>query len=253
MMSIKNLLEKLNLIREEFLDSNHSLLEEAQNISEDSLQCLSDCFVNISNELAKCILKLGQMSDVSDESIESILSSAEKSEDEIIKKEDLEAIASLADTLDSDESTKKIAGVLDKILLSYAFPPGTDDLQKSNFLKKIEMAKQAKLSTPEQLEEKFLKKELTSDNEEIKKIILDKVKSYKPLEFPLQTRSCPDHPGASMTRVEEGVFQCSLDKKLYDYKNGFTLLNGSKVPGGDVSAQSEVPYHNAPKVQSFSK
>lgn len=250
MMSADKLLSKLNLLREEFLDSNHSLLSEAQEISEDSLQCLSDCFVNISNELAKCMLKIGDIANISEDAIDDMLSSSNESS---LKSDDFNEIASLAEVLDSSEETKKIASILDKVLLSYAFPRSGSDEDKENFLKKIELAKKARLSSNEELNNKFVKDKISSDKEEIQKIISEKVKAYKPMEFALQTRSCPDHPGAGMTRVEENVFQCSLDKKLYDYRMGYTLLNGSKVPGGDVSSQTDIPSSTAPRSQSFSK
>ena len=45
----------------------------------------------------------------------------------------------------------------------------------------------------------------------------------------------------------EHVWQCDLDKKIYNYETGFELNNGSKVPGGDVSEQTQglnIPFHS---------
>lgn len=69
---------------------------------------------------------------------------------------------------------------------------------------------------------------------------LQSIKEYRPLEAALSTRTCPDHPGAQMSRVGDHIWQCSMDKKIYDFNSGFTTLKGNKVPGGDVSRQTEL-------------
>ena len=71
-------------------------------------------------------------------------------------------------------------------------------------------------------------------------------KQYRIMEAPLSSRYCPDHPGTQIARVGEHMWQCELDKKTYNFENGFELNNGSKVPGGDVANQTQVletPYH----------
>lgn len=244
-MSNIDFLKKINALRSEFSDSNHPLLLEAQELSEDSLQCLSDCFVNISNELAKCMMSLGDMIDVNQDQVDEILSS-EDNEESKFAEEDLEEIAALASLLDKDEETKKYASILDKVLISYAFAPNSNDHDKESFLKAIAQAKDSK-------EASKAGKFSNADIENTRKIIKEKVKTYRPLESALQTRSCPDHPGASMVRVEDHVFQCSLDKRLYDYKSGYDLLNGSKVPGGDVAMQTDAMHENPINRQSFTK
>jgi hypothetical protein len=66
------------------------------------------------------------------------------------------------------------------------------------------------------------------------------MKEYKTLEAPLNSRSCPDHPGAQIKRIGEHEFQCSLDGKVYNYESGYKMLDGSKVPGGDVAGQTQM-------------
>jgi hypothetical protein len=66
------------------------------------------------------------------------------------------------------------------------------------------------------------------------------------MEAPLSSRYCPDHPGVQIARVGEHMWQCELDKKSYNFETGFSLNNGSRVPGGDVAQQTQgvnVPYH----------
>ena len=70
------------------------------------------------------------------------------------------------------------------------------------------------------------------------KAIRDQVRSYRPLETALSTRYCPDHPGNQVRRIADYVYQCGLDKKIYNYQEGFTTEKGNKVPGSDVARQS---------------
>ena len=56
----------------------------------------------------------------------------------------------------------------------------------------------------------------------------------------LSTRYCPDHVGVSVTRVEENVYQCSLDGKVYDYQNGYVDYDGNPVSGGSIAAQTPI-------------
>ncbi len=42
-----------------------------------------------------------------------------------------------------------------------------------------------------------------------------------------------------MARVGEHQFQCSLDKKVYNYEAGYTTEKGEKVPGGSVAFQTD--------------
>jgi len=58
------------------------------------------------------------------------------------------------------------------------------------------------------------------------------------MDHALQTRTCPDHPGAPMARVGEAIWQCAMDKKVFNYTTGYTTERGEKVPGQSVSAQT---------------
>lgn len=143
-----------------------------------------------------------------------------------------------------DELLRKQANVLDEILFTLAAP--------KDYIFNFKKAEDDKLEA--------LKKKYKTPKEEIDQVnkvseSLDAIrkspmyKEYRPLEFELQTRTCPDHPGAQMARVAENQFQCSLDHKIYSYDSGYTLLNGAKVPGGHVSEQT--PKYNEEGISMF--
>jgi len=58
------------------------------------------------------------------------------------------------------------------------------------------------------------------------------------MEHSLSTRGCPDHYGAQVARVGEDAWQCSIDHKVYDFKNGFKTMTGKMVPGTFVENQT---------------
>lgn len=162
----------------------------------------------------------------------------------VITSDSIEGIANLASALDEsgDPELKKQASVLDELLLSISTPQGA--------------YKAAKAAEDYRIEE--LKKKYEDPSKELDKVnkiadvekAIDKsnmTKQYRILEAPLSARSCPDHPGVQIARVGEHMWQCEMDKKVYNFESGFTLNNGNKVPGGDVSQQTQglnVPTHS---------
>lgn len=153
-----------------------------------------------------------------------------------ITSESIESIANLAFALDSsnDPELKKQASVLDELLLSISAPPGA-----------YKAAKAAEDYRLEELKKKYEnpRKELAESNkiaDSEKAIEQSKMyKEYRIMEAPLSTRYCPDHAGVQVARIGEHIWQCEMDKKTYNFDTGFELLNGSKVPGGDVSEQTK--------------
>jgi hypothetical protein len=156
----------------------------------------------------------------------------------------LEEMAVVAEEFDrsGDPLLEKQASVMDEILLTIGANKTEVDALKKSQEAKIEKLKRAEKEEDKKTDDLYTKakKEHDKDNrvEEAKKMIADKVKSYRPLEASLQSRSCPDHPGVGMTRVGDGVFQCSMDNKMYNYDAGYQLYNGDSVPGGDVANQT---------------
>lgn len=64
------------------------------------------------------------------------------------------------------------------------------------------------------------------------------------MQHSLTTRYCPEHPGASIKRIDEATFQCPLDNKIYNYEVGFSTINGNVIPGTSVSGQTDVEQHS---------
>jgi len=148
----------------------------------------------------------------------------------------IEELGQVANAFDSsgDENLKKMASVIDELLLTIAAPGKNDSEKKSEDTRLEDLRK--KYQEPRDALNDMNK---TSDSE---KAIKDSPysKEYRILEAPLSIRGCPDHPGAQVARVGEHTWQCDLDKKIYNYDTGFTLNNGSKVPGGGVEGQSSI-------------
>lgn len=154
----------------------------------------------------------------------------------VITPETIDETAALATAFDksNDPQLKRMASVLDELLLSIASPPNALAERKAAENYRIEELKK-KYQQP--------RKDLRDYNKiGVSEKAIDKsnfTKEYKINEQPLSTRGCPQHPGAQLARVGEHIWQCDLDKKTYNYETGFTLENGDKVPGGDVSLQTQ--------------
>jgi hypothetical protein len=66
----------------------------------------------------------------------------------------------------------------------------------------------------------------------------------------LSSRTSPENPGVLMVRVEDGVYQDILTKKVYDFNNGWIDNQGNKHPGGSISNQTALynQYLFAPQI-----
>ncbi len=164
----------------------------------------------------------------------------------VLTDESLESLAIIASEFDKsdDELLRKQAAVLDEILLGFGASKRQVADMKAAHEKEIERLKAqgADTSTSKDMDPYTMARtEHDKDNKktEVEKAYKDKVKDFRPLEAPLMTRSCPDHPGDQMARIAEHTFQCALDKGIYNFQTGYTTLKGNKVPGGDVSEQTQ--------------
>lgn len=165
-----------------------------------------------------------------------IIASADLLDQEnVITPEAIDNVANLAEAFDAsgDPALKKQASVLDELLLSIAAPPGGHN--------KILRAQSDRI---EELRKMYKdpKKELDKYNkaDDAKKLIeKSKMTQHQIIqEHPLSTRSCPEHY-CQMARVGDNQYMCSMDKKVFDFANGFDV-NGVKVPGGSVAEQTSV-------------
>lgn len=139
----------------------------------------------------------------------------------------LEHLSAVATEFDAsgDEYLQKQAEILDHTLMVLA----SEDFQKYR---------------SEAIHDAYTKCKVDKDKElnvdQLKKSYQENVKPAKISSAPLSVRTCPDHPGAQMMRVADGIFQCDMDKKVYNYHDGFKTLKGDVVPGGDVSLQTDM-------------
>lgn len=183
-----------------------------------------------------CVLAAALLKNAADE-----VSEIEPPEPSKVTPESVEEIAALAAALDltGDPRLRKQASVLDELLLSIAAPPV--DVRKDLLDARTEELKKKYEDPRKELHEV---NKLGDSEKAIEKSKM--IKEYKIMEAPLSSRYCPDHPGVQIARVGEHMWQCELDKKSYNFETGFELNNGAKVPGGDVSQQTQsanVPYH----------
>lgn len=167
----------------------------------------------------------------------------EPAEESYITSESIESVANLAAALDSsgDPELQKQASVLDELLLSIAAPPNA-----ASQIKQLQDNRLVALKQKYEAPREELHKTNMIDRAEKAIEKSDMTKRLAILEAPLSSRYCPDHPGVQIARVGEHMWQCEMDKKTYNFDSGFELINGTKVPGGDVAQQTQglnVPYH----------
>lgn len=175
-------------------------------------------------------------------------------DDGALTPEALDEMAVLASEFDAsgDPLLMKQAALLDEILLTIGAPHGVVAAAKR--AQDNEVAKIKNKNKTETVDlYKFVKEEHDKQNRVVEavKAINDKVKEYRPLEAAMSTRSCPDHPGAQLGRIGENIYQCSMDKGVYDFQAGFTTMKGNKVPGGDVSTQTQALEEQPNEMMSF--
>ena len=211
----------------EILTAIASWLENPNNeailLSEYNDDCLNVTAAGLS-EAASVLRKTAEEADV-----------FEPEEPSKINEKSIEEIAALASEFDAsgDPFLKKQASVLDEILLTIATPP--------NALKNAKLAEDARI---EALKKKYYsaKDDIDAVNKvaDIQKAIDNSgmTKTYRILEAPLNTRYCPDHAGSMLARKAESQWQCGLDGKIFDFANGYTKENGTKVPGSSVELQT---------------
>ena len=141
----------------------------------------------------------------------------------------LEQLQSLANDLDSsgDPNLIKKASLLDEILLTVA----ADVEEKKRFEDRMNQ-KIAEIKN-----KKTNKKALAGESK------AKEGKVFEENEASLSTRYCPDHPGEPVLRIGDGIVQCSLTGKIYNYNEGFVTEKGNKVPGTSVENQTNHDTH----------
>jgi len=169
--------------------------------------------------------------------------------------EDVAELAILAQSLDDsgDEVLQKQASVLDEILVSIGADPKAQMVFKKAESDEIERLR-AKYQDTNHDEYTKAKEQMDKENEvsEAIKAIDKKVKKYRPLEASLNTRYSPDMPGVSLVRIGDGIWQCPITKKIYNFRDGYTSAKGNVVPGTDVANQTQNLGYRAQEHMNFS-
>lgn len=158
----------------------------------------------------------------------------------------LEKLQVLANEFDNsgDPTLMKKASVLDEILLTVA----ADMEAQSNFKKQMQ-SKIDQIKKNHAAAKNGIVSEATEEKES-----KPNYKTYEENEASLSTRYCPDHPGVQVFPKGDDIVQCTLDGKIYNYKEGFTLANGNRVPGTCVENQTHLDAHiNNPLVVEVSR
>lgn len=165
----------------------------------------------------------------------------------VLTEESLSGLASIANEFDNsgDPELKKQASVIDELLLTISASKDYVKIKKAQEAEKIDRLKKNYNDTKTKSDE-LAKKDVAEKN-------IDKSDYYKKVDIssePLQTRYCPDHAGVMARRISDMVIQCPLDKKQYDFENGFSLMDGTRIPGRTVSNQTKLDTHEQASIFS---
>ena len=167
---------------------------------------------------------------------------------------DLQVISGIEDTNKYSFNMEDVLDGLNSLASEFEVSNNPDLVKKANLLEDIlltissSVEEQNKFKQAVQKKIEDIKKKSKQANSVIKvestesKASIDdteKGKELRPLQAPLSTRNCPDHPGVMLVRISDGLFYCPLNGKQYDFNSGYTTEKGNKVPGTSVKNQNE--------------
>jgi len=224
--------QKLSALAAELLDHNNELMSLASETDDlELLQC-------VASSLAHAAASVTSASRFAEDKIKTDLIKRSKN----VSVESVKEIQILADEFDKsgDEFLQKQASVLDQVLLNLGVARSSQEVAKKAEDAEVDRLRERRRS--EDREEDYNGSARNQNQEmasEAAKAINKSIKAYRPLETSLSTRYCPDHPGAQVSRVADDTYQCVLDKKIYNWKEGFSTMKGNKVSGGDVTNQTQ--------------
>jgi len=212
----------------EMLNAMASWLEDPNNeailISEYDEECLKT--------VAESCIEAAALLKKAANKVESI----EPQPESAITAESLDKLVDIANAFDASGDPELVvqASVLDELLLTIAAPPNAINNKRAADDKRLDTLREKYQGTTDTL------KDMNKVIEAEKAIEDSKMTEATILDGSLSTRTCPDHPGAQMGRVDEYTWRCEMDGKTYNYQVGFDLENGMKVPGGDVANQTKM-------------
>lgn len=221
---LMKLSDKILVIAAWLEDANNELLSE---VGDEHLDSLALSFVAAAETLKEAAEEIKE------------IEPAKQTEITSTKLEEMAAVAEAFDA-SGDEMLVRQASVLDELLQTLAAPKNYIFNFKKAEEDKLDAIKKNYKSPKEELDKNIGAKEAV---EAVKDSTVYKERTKSRLEFPLSSRMCPEH-SAPLFRVGENEFQCSLDKKLYNFDTGYTLLDGTKVQGGSVASQTDMDPNN---------
>jgi hypothetical protein len=160
----------------------------------------------------------------------------------------VEELSQLATAFDEsgDEFLMKQASVIDELLITLSAPKNSILEHKKIIDYEINKLRDAARSSARERAYEQVNKDLhdgENNVEAVQKAVAEQVDTRKPSENMLSSRHCPEHAGCPMARIGEDEWQCSLDKKVYNFREGYTTLKGNQVPGSSVQNQTDL-YQN---------
>lgn len=160
---------------------------------------------------------------------------------------DLQIISGIEDTNKYSFDMEDVLDGLNSLAGEFECSDNPDLVKKANLLEDILLTISSNVEEQSRFKQAIQKKidDIKKKSKEGISVVkasiddTDKGKELRPLQAPLSTRSCPDHPGVSLVRISDGLFYCPLNGKQYDYANGYATEKGNKVPGTSVKNQNE--------------
>ncbi len=234
----EELINKLTQLKKILSDPDSELMQMAEKImpSDGDMQNPDESigFVNF----AKSLLDAASNIDVALIALQCVKEQEEQTLDEA----SVDELGALAQALDDtgDPILMKQASAIDELLLTVGADPKAQQTFKKAEEEEIERLRTKYRETRGDREYKDVKSQFMDENKvnEAIKAVEKRFKKYRPLEAPLSTRYSPDMPGVSLIRIGDGVYQCPVTKKIYDFRSGYTTAKGNKVPGTDVQNQT---------------
>ena len=165
----------------------------------------------------------------------------EPPEESNLTAEAIDELAEMATAFDEsgDPNLKRTASVLDELLLTISAPANFANNYKQAEDNKIDVLKKKYEDPRIELEEK---NKIADSRKAIDASPYNK--EYRIMEHALSARCCSEHAGVPLVRVGEGMWQCEMDKKVFNYEAGYTTDKGEKVPGGSVANQFDYNSEN---------
>lgn len=233
-----NLYDRLEALSDQLIDSNNEILILAEEENDPEL------FESVVKALVQASF---------------IIKNAHKkisTKENIITPKMLDELVDFATALDmsGDQTLQKKAAVIDQLLLNIGVAKQSNQVFKEAQEEEISKLRKEYKENAINSSYKSVKDSLDKDMlaSEAVKSIKESIKEYRPLETSLSSRYCPDHPGTSVIRVADDVYQCPLDKKIYNYKEGFETMRHNIVPGTSVQNQTQALTSRQLEETSFS-